>query len=838
MIKQIAILARARRNDKLCLAILMVFCCSIARAQTAPATATPIPYEKVPATGASSSQAVEVTVDKKQPLRTARFDTPPVIDGKLDDEVWKQATVLKDFSQTNPGDNTAPSYPTEALIGYDSGHLYLGFHAHDDPAKVRATIAKRDNVLGTDDSVRILLDTYNDSRRAYVLAFNPFGIQQDGIRTEGSGVDYSVDIVMESKGVLTQDGYTVEVAIPFKSLRYESGKEKLWGVHVFRNIQRLNNEEDSWMPISRSNASILDQEGHISALEGISKARTLELIPSVTISETGKRVRSIPRSILGATPGLVDPGRFVNEPIKLDLGLTVKYSITPTVTLDLAFNPDFAQVEADQLVVTTNQRFPIFYPERRPFFLEGIEIFQTPITVLHTRSIIDPDTAVKLSGKLGRNNFGLMFASDNGPGNIVGDDLLNPNNLRFLGHNATIGVLRLKRNVGKENTLGLMVTSYNFVEKHNEVAGFDGRFRLNKITSFTFQVVGTTSRRFFYEPELDKNIYRTGNGIGYSATYDMSGRNWGWSVYGEGYTKDYRADLGFNQRTNSNFNATELRYQSDRNEKNRLVSWNLISFHHVDYDFQGRLQIWESDATIIWNLQNNRSFYVAYRRGHERLIEEEFGPKRTATQQGAFFGPSSERSTDKQHFVAFVSTLQKKYGGNIKAALRTGTFDFDFGGGPKFPRVSPPALADPTNPNVALDPGPGKLLDITGSAYYQPTNSLRFTLNFTKNRLVRDDTGRVAFDDNIYSLRGTYQFTRFIAARARVDYSTLSARARAQFLFAWTPNPGTAVYLGYNDDVNRNGFSPINGQFEPGFRRNGRTFFIKMSYLFRRSFGE
>jgi hypothetical protein len=794
----------------------------------------------------TSKAGIPLPPEKAQPVRLLRFDKPPLIDGKLDDEVWKGAAVLRDFYQTNPGDNTAPSYPTETLIGYDSRTLYIAFHAHDDPSKVRATVAKRDNVLGSDDSIRILLDTYNDKRRAYVLVFNPFGIQQDGIRTEGSGVDFSVDIVMESKGMLTEDGYTIEVAVPFKSLRYESGKGKLWGVQVFRNILRLNNEQDSWMPLSRSDASILSQAGHITGLENISTEHTLEIIPSLTLQETGKR-----RPSYAPLPkGILDQGRFVNEPLRPDLGLTAKYGITPTITLDLAINPDFAQVEADQLVVTTNQRFPIFYPERRPFFLEGKEIFQTLVTVLHTRAIVDPDVAVKLSGKRERNSFGLLVASDNGPGNIVGDDRLKPSNQRYLDHNASIAVLRLKRDVGKENNLGLIATSYNFVDKHNEVGGFDGRFRLNKITTLDFQLLGTTSHRFFYEPELDKNVYRAGNAFGYSISYDISGRNWGASLFGEGYTKDYRAELGFNSRTNTNFHGFDLRYFSDPNEKKKLVSWWVESFHHFDYDFQGRSQIWESDVTVGWNFQNNKTFWLAYRRGYERLIEEEFGAKRTASQEGIFFG-SSERSTDKQHFVAYVSTQQKKYGGNVKVAYRMGTYDFDFGGGPKFPRVSPAffqaqqaeaaGLCDVDNPPPIclepLDPGAGNLLDITGSTYYQPTNALRMTLDFTKNRLVRDDNHLVAFDDNIFSLRGTYQFTRFIAARARVDYSTLSARARAQFLFAWTPNPGTALYIGYNDDVNRNAFSPINGLLEPGFRRNGRTFFIKMSYLFRRSFG-
>ena len=794
--------------------------------------------------------------EKSRPVSVGRFEKPPVIDGKLDEDVWKTAAVLKDFYQTNPGDNTAPSYPTEALLGYDSHTLYIGFRCTDDPAKVRATLAKRDTVLGTDDTVRILLDTFNDKRRAYVLVFNPFGVQQDGVRSEGSGVDFSVDIVMESKGVITSDGYTVEVAVPFKSLRYTAGKGKQWGVHVFRIIQRLDAEQDSWMPMSRSDVSTLGQAGHITGLEGISTERTLELIPSLTVSETGRRVKSIPPAVLSATPGLVDQGRFVNSPAELDPGLTVKFGITPTVTLDFAANPDFAQVEADQLVVTTNQRFPIFFAEKRPFFLEGIEIFQTPLTVLHTRAVVDPDYAAKLTGKVGRNSFGVLVASDNGPGNFAGDDRLNPRNFHFLDRNANAAVLRFKRDVGKDSNLGLIATSYDFkpreepltdfdvntgdpcsaeksLEVSNRLGGVDGHFRLDKITTFDFQFVGTTSRRCFFDPAAGADVFRTGKGLAYTAIYDVTGRNFGWTAGAEGRTKDYRADLGFTSRNDNNYDWFAWRYSTDPKQKGRLVNWQVTSFSHVEYDFRGRMQLWDADVTAYWFLRRNTDFWVAYRRGGEKLYEEEFGPLRTATQAGAFFG-AGERSTSRNHFVAlFYTQPSKKYGGQFKAAYRMGTFDFDFGGGPRFPRVSPAALADTDAP---LDPGAGNLLDLTGNVFYQPTDALRVSLNYLKQRLTRDDTNLVAFDDDIYSLRGTYQFTRFIAMRARLDYTTLQSRARGQFLFAWTPNPGTAFYAGYNDDVNRNGYSPTSGLLEPGFRRNGRTFFVKMSYLFRKSF--
>src|SRR3989440_10895224 len=187
---------------------------------------------------------VTTPAEKLKSVIIPRLEKPPVIDGKLDDEIWKQAAVLKDFYQINPGDNIAPSAATEVFIGYNSKFLYFGFHCYDDPTKVRGTVAKRDEVFN-EDNVRVFLDTFNDQRRAYVLGRNPLCIQQDGIMTEGEGTDFSVDIVMESKGMLTSDGWTVEAAIPFKSLRYEAGKGKLWGFHVERNFFRFNDEMDS-----------------------------------------------------------------------------------------------------------------------------------------------------------------------------------------------------------------------------------------------------------------------------------------------------------------------------------------------------------------------------------------------------------------------------------------------------------------------------------------------------------------------------------------------------------------------------------------------------------------
>src|SRR5215204_3689974 len=255
-------------------------------------------------TAATPTAAIVVPPEKSQPITIPKFDKPPVIDGKLDEEVWQKAAVLKDFFQIQPGDNVPPSKPTEVLVGFDPKFLYIAFKATDEPDKVRATVAKRDNIFN-DDYVGFMLDTFNDKRKAFEVFFNPFGIQGDGIITEGRGEDFSVDLLMESKGIIHETGFNVEIAIPFKSLRFEAGKGKLWGAHFFRRIKRFENELDSWMPFSRSIDSTLSQTGHLTGLEDISVERAIELIPSVTVSESGRFVRSFNLP----PPGTADPGR-------------------------------------------------------------------------------------------------------------------------------------------------------------------------------------------------------------------------------------------------------------------------------------------------------------------------------------------------------------------------------------------------------------------------------------------------------------------------------------------------------------------------------------------------
>ena len=596
--------------------------------------------------------------EKANPVKIPKIESALTIDGNPDEEIWKTAAVFKDFYQTEPGDNIAPSKPTVVMMMYDEKHLYIAFKCWDEKDKIRATVAKRDGVFG-EDNVRLWLDTYNDQRRAYILGFNPLGIQQDGIFTEGQGADFSVDIVMESKGMIQDWGWTVEVKIPFKSLRYTAGKGKMWGFNAARNIDRLNDEFDAWMPDDRDVSGFLIKSGKITGIDEIKYERTLEIVPSMTVSETGSRKRTIPLSVIRRNRynpifnpnGLQDAGRFVNDPIKADLGVTLKYNVSPNITLDAAINPDFAEIEADAPVVTANQRFPIFFQEKRPFFLEGKEIFDSPLTPFYSRTIVDPDFAGKLTGKIGKNSFGFLVASDNAPGNYSDDERNDPvirNQIgEFLDKNALFGVLRLKRDIGKENNVGFFATARTFPQNKNYTGGFDGSFKLNPRTIMKFQVLGTHSKKNFYDPVDNDVDYRTGNGFGYYWSLDYTTDTHGWFAEATGRTKDFRTDAGFTRRTNTNTLFFANRLSTKSNPKASIIRANWNQFGRYSFDWKGRMQSGILGNNVNLSLQGNLFFYMEGGVSFEKIYEEEFGAIRNPDRNivGAFVGDSTRSAT-------------------------------------------------------------------------------------------------------------------------------------------------------------------------------------------------
>jgi hypothetical protein len=754
--------------------------------------------------------------------RVGRVAAAPLIDGVLDEPLWREAGRLEGFVQTHPGDNTAPSHPTAVLIAFDAQYLYLGILASDDSARVRATVAPRDKVLD-DDHVAIYLDTFGDRRRAYVLTFNPLGIQQDGVFMEGTAdPDYSVDIVMHSRGRIGPNGWAVEAAIPLRSLRYAAGPGRQWNVQVQRRIKRLDDEQSSWRPIVRGSTGFLTQAGSLGGLEQLPIRRAIEVIPSVIASSQGTRSA-------GPVPGTE---AFQSGAARADVGLSAKVGLAADVTAEFALNPDFAQVEADAPVVTANLRFPILFDEKRPFFLEGIGLFRTPLLVLHTRAIVDPIAAVKLTGKRGATEFGVLAGSDEAPGRFTEAERRNPllqeEIARQDGRNSQVGLLRLRRAVGEASHIGFLGTAYQFVDRENLTAGADLRITSGSRLAGSLQVTGTWARRAFYDPDLGRDTLRSGRGVGYFLELRRSGRNLNFILRGQGRSPDYVSETGFTPQVNINAWTFETRWDAEPRPNATLISWSAGPTVAAQFDWKGRTTlayVWPRATFTFPRLTSvNIGPFVDY----QRIFEEEFGPRRNVSQAGAFAGPGVRETVWHGFGVAVSTTPDRRWKTSGSLGWSWNVFDYDFGGGPRFPRVSPAALAEPGAP---LDPGKAQSFGGTLTVEWSPAAALRVDASYTKSRLTRNDTRRVAHDENLWSAQTVYRFGRFASMRLRADYRTSTGNLRPQFLLAWTPNPGTALYAGYNDDLTRDGFSPITGQFERGIHRNSRTVFLKLSYL-------
>src|SRR6185436_16230380 len=377
---------------------------------------------------------------KRVHVDVPRIEATVTIDGNLDEAVWRQAARLTGFSQYQPVDGLPAVEPTEVLVWYAPDAIYFGIKAREIHGNVvRATHANRDNI-DSEDQIQILLDTDNSRQIAFLFGVNPYGVQQDGTRSAqfagGAGgpsatgggfrninplegrVDLNPDYFFESKGRLVEGGYEVEIRIPFKSLRYQDARVQSWGIHILRRVQH-SGFQDTWAPAIRANSNFLAQSGTLDGLHDLKRGLVLEATPTMT-------------SHVDRAP-TVNNGEYENT---TELGGDVRWGIRQNLTLNATINPDFSQVEADVGQVLLNERFALFYPEKRPFFLDGLELFDSPNQLIYTRQIVAPTGGAKLTGKIG----GLNIASI-----IAGDDKL----YSWSGtHSPLFGVSRLRYDFG------------------------------------------------------------------------------------------------------------------------------------------------------------------------------------------------------------------------------------------------------------------------------------------------------------------------------------------------------------------------------------------------------
>jgi len=477
-------------------------------------------------------------------LSPPHVEQGPKLDGALDDSVWAMAAVLDSFTNIRPVEGVRDTLGTVAYVMYDDQNLYIGFRALDDPRQVQAPVVPRDQI-GQGDWVGVSIDAYNDKQKAFFLCSSPNGIQMDGVDQEGQNTDMAPDFQYTSRGRMTDRGYEVEMAVPFKTLRFMPGDRVTFGFQAIRDIKR-SGTHTYWAPVTRNINSYFTQLGALEDLNGVRPGRNLQVIPEQTATATA--VRDGEQMTYG------DPtGRF---------GVGVKYGLTTNLVADVTVSPDFSQVEADAGVVDVNARYATLFPEKRPFFLEGADIFTTPVDLVYTRRIADPRYGVKLTGKVGRTSMGVLSADDRSAGDGIETlpNFANP----YLGENARYNIVRLRQDVFRNSYVGLLAGDRTQGDRYNRGLGLDGRLKWAQKYTLDWQGVGSQSRDQNFSSGIAKldsaQLAALDPSIAPRAGQMRSGKAW----YGrlsrdtkhltlqlgaDGTSPDFAADMGFITRT-------------------------------------------------------------------------------------------------------------------------------------------------------------------------------------------------------------------------------------------------------------------------------------------------
>ena len=736
-------------------------------------------------------------------LRPTRTEVRPDIDGRLDDLVWRNALRITEFVQESPLEGAPASEDTEVWISYDSQNLYVAVHAHyDDPGIMRATRVDRDQSW-RDDNITVYFDPFLDQQRAYAFSVNGYNVQGDEIinargrsgrggggRGGGGGGggggfrrsgipfgDRSWDALFDSGAQIVDDGFTAEMAIPFKSLRYpQRGREvpHRWAFQIVREI-RQKDENAVWAPISRGVSGFLPQMGLLEGMTNLSMSRNLEIMPVAT----GIQLGSLDTS----------NGAFVTDKAQPEGGVNVKYGITSNLTADFTLNPDFSQIESDRPQIEINQRFALFYPELRPFFLEGAEIFNVfgPINFVHTRTIRDPDWGAKITGKVGRTSVGFLAANDAAAGSVAG--LAGP--LGDSAANVVIG--RARYDLYAESHIGAMVTNRDFLGGYSRMALADGAFRLGQTQSIGFAAVQTDNR------DLDGVDSR---GTLFDVNYRLQGRHW--NIFNGTYllSPDFRTDVGFVQRTDQQRNVTTLGYRFW--PESWIINWGPSVTYGRNWNFDNVLEDEQFEARLSTTFANNISGSISVTRDMERYLGVNF----RKSGYRAFGRISSSRKYSVGGFY--------RYGDEVRYQ---------------------------ENPFLGRGGSGGMFITL------RPVSRFQSQINLNTSRLIdpRVDPNvgdPLVFDVTIVRALSTYQFTDRLAYRNIIEFNTLQRTAGLNMLVSYRVNAGTVFYIGYDDryrqadrilgeDFDGDGIADYLFPSVDTLQRTNRAFFTKFQYLFR-----
>lgn len=767
-----------------------------------------------PLSGAQNSKPTAVQPPKAQP--PSDFKVPLLSEGiRLSDfagmeprpDLKEKLARVTGFLQNTPSDGAPASEQTEVWIGHTNSTLYFVFICHDHiPSAIRGHLARRENISG-DDTVSVILDPFEDRQKGVLFELNPAGVQADAAWTDStssdysSAADYSYDQVWDSETRITSSGWMALMAIPFRSIRFRATSGD-WGLVFVRSLPR-NSEVDFWPRVSTSVAGVLSQEGTMHGIEGVVGSHNFQLNPYGLVQNE--------RELSNLDP--LNP-YFSSRHFEGTGGGEAKYILKDSIVLDGTINPDFSDVESDQPQFTVNQRYPVYFPELRPFFLENANYFATPILLVYTRNIVHPEFGIRLTGKVGRTNLGFFAIDDREPGETYAPaDTLYHRRAKYT-------VARVSRDVGANSSVGFIYTDQEFGGGWNRIGGIDFRAHLNKSWALIGQSVESST----------KGPTATSSATTYSAgpaTYfevQRAGHAFNLDNVFKDYSSGFQTQLGFIPTTDLYNNQTYLTYQWF--PKNKLVqSFALDALQILGWDHQGN------------RLYHYSTFSPYFTFARQMAIAPQLGENSdTLGPQDGYPLPYNVNFTENFGGLVVRGAPWRQLNFNL-IALRSGNVNYNpvAGGVPSL------LNADEVQALVTLSP------------FRQLTADNTYLLD--RDHSASD--GAFVYESQVFRTKINYQFTRSISARVIAEYdSTLANPAETsllrkkqigtQALFTWLPHPGTVLYIGYNNDLQNLDRSlctrGLSGACDPSspvpprsnnYLNDGKQIFVKFAYLFR-----
>ncbi len=775
---------------------------SVASLPAAPSTPSP----------PDSTPAVYHAINGQTEVRMGRPNAAVVeIDGRLDEPVWRTAPLLTGFSLYSPTDGRPAPDSTEVRVWHSSTAIYFGVRAYEPHGFVRATLADRDRI-SADDYIEIHLDPFQERRRAFVFIVNPLGIQADGTKAEGGGFipgsnvmpgqnDLSADFLWTSRGHLEEWGYEVEIRIPFTSLRFPTRSVQRWGVQFSRKVQHSGYEE-TWTPVQRGAASFIAQEGWLAGMTGLTRGIDALLNPELTNTISGSP---------STDPSSLKDWRYTSTP---RVGGNVRVGLGSNFVLNGSIRPDFSQVEADATQVAADPRFALFYPERRPFFVEGADQFNVPNTLVYTRRIVQPDAALKLTGRLGRSNIAVLSALDAAPTTLGATRPL-------------VDIVRITRDFQLQSQGGLVYSERVSEGRANRVFGADVRHVFGGKYYAQAQAVGSVTRA----------VGEQKRGGLWEAVVDRTGRGWGFHYNVLGVTPEFRTDNGFVARTgfvtvNTANRISIFGKQGQLFEK--LQTFSQISGLWQYGEFFKARSLLESRASLGNTVTLRRGWSLGYTPALATYAFDPtvYGSLRVLQNNTAEpFTPAPRISAFSQQ--ASVSTPQFRRFAASASVLRSRDVDFN-----ETSRVNRTAYS--------------------GSLDWRPNTRLRMNATYASNEFVRRVDDVSTFSTQIPRVKAEYQITRWVFVRLITQYeanrretlrdwrtgsllysrradgtltptvATRSNLLRADWLFSFRPSPGTVIFAGYGSSLTEPEALGLNR-----LRRVSDSFFLKASWVNR-----